>query len=58
MYMPGTEAVLYVFLGSLFLLCILALVSFVMAMMDYTKRGRMIRKLTRKLPNGIGSRPK
>lgn len=58
MYMPGTEAVLYVFLGSLFLLCILALVSFVMAMMDYTRRSRMVRKLTKKLPNGIGSRPK
>ena len=49
--MPSMEAVLSVFLCSLFLLCILAIVYFILAMRDYTKRSRMVRKLTKKLPS-------
>ena len=49
--MPSMEAVLSVFLCSLFLLCILAIAYFILAMRDYTKRSRMVRKLTKKLPS-------
>ena len=47
--MPSMEVVLCVFLFLLFLLGILAIIYFILAMRDYTKRSRMVRKLTKKL---------